>query len=70
MAEIYLDHAATTPTHPEVRAAMEPWLWDHFGNPSSRHVLGMRAKVSREPPPGSCCLCPCSCCLCPCSLAL
>ena len=39
--EIYLDHAATTPTDAEVRSAMEPWLWDHFGNPSSRHTLGV-----------------------------
>ena len=30
--EIYFDHATTTPVHPEVRAAMEPWLWEHFGS--------------------------------------
>ena len=46
--EIYLDHAATTPVHPEVRAAMEPWLWEHFGNPSSRHQLGQRTKAAIE----------------------
>ena len=46
--EIYLDHAATTPTDAEVRSAMEPWLWDHFGNPSSRHTLGVRTKAAIE----------------------
>lgn len=42
---IYLDHAATTPLRPEVRAAMEPHLTaDGFGNPSSLHADGQRAK--------------------------
>ena len=42
---IYLDHAATTPMRPEVRAAMEPYLSaDGFGNPSSLHADGQRAK--------------------------
>jgi len=42
---IYLDHAATTPLRPEVRAAMEPYLSaDGFGNPSSLHANGQRAK--------------------------
>ena len=42
---IYLDHAATTPMRPEVRAAMEPFLSsDAFGNPSSLHADGQRAK--------------------------
>ncbi len=42
---IYLDHAATTPIRPEVRAAMEPFLSaDAFGNPSSLHADGQRAK--------------------------
>lgn len=42
---IYLDHAATTPLRPEVRAAMEPYLAsDGFGNPSSLHAHGQRAK--------------------------
>jgi cysteine desulfurase len=39
----YLDNAATTPTAPEVRAALAPYLGDEFGNPSSRHGLGVRA---------------------------
>jgi cysteine desulfurase len=42
---IYLDHAATTPLRPEVGAAMEPYLAaDGFGNPSSLHADGQRAK--------------------------
>ena len=42
---IYLDHAATTPMRPEVRAAMEPYLTTNgFGNPSSLHADGQRAK--------------------------
>ena len=42
---IYLDHASTTPVRPEVRAAMEPFLGGAaFGNPSSLHADGQRAK--------------------------
>jgi len=41
---IYLDHAATTPMLPEVVDAMEPWLRDGYGNPSSLHADGRRAK--------------------------
>ena len=37
---IYLDYNATTPHLPEVVDAMLPFLRDHFGNPSSSHVLG------------------------------
>ncbi|MEA2452236.1 MAG: cysteine desulfurase [Actinomycetota bacterium] len=40
----YLDHAATTPVLPEVRAAMLGALEDDFGNPSSVHTYGRRAK--------------------------
>jgi cysteine desulfurase len=46
--EIYLDNAATTPIDPEVRAAMLPFLGEHFGNPSSRHPLGLRAARALE----------------------
>ena len=45
---IYLDNAATTPLSPEVQAAMEPCLRDGFGNPSSRHGLGVRAAEARD----------------------
>jgi cysteine desulfurase len=40
----YLDHAATTPLRPEVLTAMLPYLTDHFGNPSSIHAEGRRAR--------------------------
>ena len=41
---IYLDHNATTPILPEVVDAMLPYLREHFGNPSSSHVYGRRAR--------------------------
>jgi len=41
---IYLDHNATTPLPPEVADAMLPYLREHFGNPSSGHVYGRRAR--------------------------
>ena len=41
---IYLDHAATTPLHPEVLEAMLPYLTEHHGNPSSIHAAGRRAR--------------------------
>ncbi len=46
MTRIYLDHAATTPLLPEVRSAMEPWLAGEFGNPSSLHEEGRRARAA------------------------
>ena len=45
---IYLDHNATTPMRPEVREAMWPYLGDEFGNPSSRHGPGRRAREALE----------------------
>lgn len=45
---IYLDHNATTPLLPEVVDAMLPYLTTHFGNPSSGHVYGARAKAAVE----------------------
>ena len=41
---IYLDHNATTPLLPEVVDAMLPFLREHFGNPSSGHQFGSRAR--------------------------
>jgi cysteine desulfurase len=41
---IYLDHNATTPVLPEVVDAMLPWLREHFGNPSSNHIYGLRTR--------------------------
>jgi cysteine desulfurase len=43
MSTVYLDHAATTPLDPHVREAMRPYYEEQFGNPSSRHPLGVRA---------------------------
>jgi cysteine desulfurase len=45
---IYLDHAATTPLRPEVLAAMMPYLTDAFGNPSSAHAFGRRARAALD----------------------
>lgn len=46
---IYLDHAATTPVHPEVLKQMLQWLQpDHVGNPSSIHSQGVRAHQTIE----------------------
>ncbi len=41
---IYLDHNATTPVDPEVREAMLPLLGEVYGNPSSIHRPGQRAR--------------------------
>lgn len=43
MSAIYLDHAATTPLDARVAEAMRPYQEEQFGNPSSRHLLGVRA---------------------------
>ena len=46
---IYLDNAATTPVHPEVREAMLPFLGEEaFGNPSSAHRVGRQARAAVE----------------------
>lgn len=45
---IYLDNAATTPVHPSVREAMEPFMSEIFGNPSSIHQFGRSAKQALE----------------------
>ena len=48
MRRIYLDYAATTPTHPEVVKAMLPYFSDAFGNPSSICFYGQEAKGAME----------------------
>ncbi len=48
MGTIYLDYNATCPVRPEVRTAMEPFLMDLFGNPSSLHTFGRKARAALE----------------------
>jgi cysteine desulfurase len=48
MEPIYLDYNATTPIAREVADAMAPYLYDHFGNPSSSHPFGIEAKRAVE----------------------
>ena len=42
--KVYMDHNATTPVDPEVLEAILPFLQDNFGNPSSIHLNGDKAK--------------------------
>jgi cysteine desulfurase len=48
MKRIYLDYAATTPTDPQVMEAMQPYFFEHFGNPSSLHGFGQEARQAVE----------------------
>ncbi|HEV7745978.1 MAG TPA: cysteine desulfurase NifS [Pyrinomonadaceae bacterium] len=45
---IYLDNNATTRVAPEVFAAMQPYLTETYGNPSSAHSLGRKMKSAVE----------------------
>jgi cysteine desulfurase len=45
MTPIYFDYNATTPLDPGVREAMLPFLSDVWGNPSSLHQIGRRARA-------------------------
>ncbi len=45
---VYMDHAATTFTKPEVVEAMLPFLKEHFGNPSSLYSIGREGKENVE----------------------
>ena len=45
---IYLDHAATTPLRREALEAMLPYLGGEFGNPSSPHSYGRRARAALD----------------------
>ena len=48
MKRIYLDYAATTPTHPEIVKTMQEYFSEKFGNPSSLHSIGQEAKNAIE----------------------
>jgi len=45
---IYLDYAATTPTHPDVITEMIPYFNSRFGNPSSIYSCGRESKQAVE----------------------
>lgn len=45
MRTIYFDYNATTPLDPAVRDTMLPYLGEIFGNPSSIHHVGRRARA-------------------------
>ncbi len=47
-SRIYLDHNATTPVAPEVAEAMIPFLTENFGNASSIHAPGQKARAAVE----------------------
>ncbi len=48
MGSIYLDYNATTPTDPRVLESMTPYMRESFGNPSSIHSYGSRAKAALD----------------------
>lgn len=45
---VYFDNAATTPLAEEVFEAMVPYLKNHYGNPSSIHSAGRKARAAIE----------------------
>ncbi|MDN9010826.1 cysteine desulfurase family protein [Brevibacillus laterosporus] len=47
-SHVYLDNAATTPVHPQVIAAMQPYFTEVYGNPSSIHGFGREARKALE----------------------
>ena len=48
MKRVYLDYNATTPVAPEVLAAMLPYFGEEYGNASSIHTFGQRARGAVE----------------------
>src|SRR2546428_10756155 len=48
MQTIYLDYNATTPVDPAVAEAMQPYILQHYGNPSSTHAYGRAAREAVE----------------------
>ena len=45
---VYLDWNATAPLDAAVREAMSPWLSERFGNASSNHAFGRRARAALD----------------------
>ena len=43
---VYLDHAGTTWLEPQALEAMMPYFTNRFGNPSSIHSIGQRARFA------------------------
>jgi len=48
MRTIYFDYNATTPLDAQVREAMLPFLGDIWGNPSSVHHIGQKARAALD----------------------
>ena len=48
MRTVYADYNATTPLDAAVREAMMPYLGEVFGNPSSVHQIGRRARATLD----------------------
>ena len=48
MRKVYLDNAATTPIHPEVIHTITSVMRETYGNPSSTHQFGRKARVLVE----------------------
>ena len=48
MRTVYLDYNATTPLDEEVKEAMLPFFGEVYGNPSSVHHVGQRARAALD----------------------
>jgi len=48
MKNVYLDHIAATPLHPEALETMRPFLGEAYGNPQSLHAAGREAQEAVE----------------------
>lgn len=48
MSVVYVDHVAAMPLHPRVYEAMVPYLREYYGNPSSIHEDGEKAREALE----------------------
>ena len=48
---IYVDNAATTKTSKKVIESMKPYFSEIYGNPSSLHSIGLKAKKALDKPP-------------------